>query len=227
VKVDNIREQADRFLQRHDVQPTVEAQPEAISTVAVAAGEGMATVFRSVGCTKVVSGGPTMNPVEACPSDDVIVLPNDKNIIMAAKQAEGLTQKRLRVVEARSIAQGIAALLALNQDVDLETNVAGMEEARHDITTVEVCRAVRSTSVGGVNVSQGQIIAVVDDELKLAADTAEDGVLRALEGVAVLRGGDEAGGGGIAGGEGSRGVSPVRCGSGVRRSALLQLHRLR
>jgi dihydroxyacetone kinase-like predicted kinase len=151
----------------------------------------MATVFRSVGCTKVVSGGPTMNPstreileaVEACPSDDVIVLPNDKNIIMAAKQAEELTQKRLRVLETRSIAQGIAALLALNQDADLEANVVGMEEARHDITTVEVCRAVRSTSVGGVKVSEGQIIAVVDDELKLAAETAEDGVLRALEGV--------------------------------------------
>jgi hypothetical protein len=151
----------------------------------------MATVFRSVGCTRVVSGGPTMNPstrdilevVEACPSDDVIVLPNDKNIIMAAKQAEELTEKRLRVVETRSLPQGIAALLALNQDADLEANVAAMEEARHGVRTVEVCRAVRSTSVGGVKVREGQVIAVVDDELKLAAETAEEGVLQALEGL--------------------------------------------
>ncbi|MCH8919524.1 MAG: DAK2 domain-containing protein [Chloroflexi bacterium] len=191
VKVDNIREQADRFLEMHEGRAEVEAQPEAISTVAVAAGEGMATVFRSVGCTKVVSGGPTMNPstrdildaVEACSSDDVILLPNDKNIIMAAKQAEELTQKRLRVVGTRSIPQGIAALLALNQDAELEANVTAMEEAGQGVLTLEVCRAVRSTSIGGVKVREGQIIAIVDDELKLAAETAEEGVLRALEGV--------------------------------------------
>jgi len=191
VRVDNIREQADRFLERHEARVTVEAQPEAISTVAVAAGEGMATVFRSVGCTRVVSGGPTMNPstrdvldaVEACSADDVIVLPNDKNIIMAAQQAVELTQKRLRVVETRSIPQGIAALLALNQDHELEANVAAMEEARSGVQAVEVCRAVRSTSVGGVKVREGQIIAIVDDELKLAAETAEEGVQRALEGI--------------------------------------------
>ena len=189
VKVDNIREQADRFLEMHEGRAEVEAQPEAISTVAVAAGEGMATVFRSVGCTKVVSGGPTMNPstrdildaVEACSSDEVILLPNDKNIIMAAKQAEELTQKRLRVVETRSIPQGIAALLALNQDAELEANVTAMEEAGQGVLTLEVCRAVRSTSIGGVKVREGQIIAIVDDELKLAAETAEEGVLRALE----------------------------------------------
>ena len=191
VKVDNIREQADRFLEMHEGRAEVEAQPEAISTVAVAAGEGMATVFRSVGCTKVVSGGPTMNPstrdildaVEACPSDEVILLPNDKNIIMAAKQAEELTQKRWRVVETRSIPQGIAALLALNQEAELEANVTAMEEAGQGVLTLEVCRAVRSTSIGGVKVREGQIIAIVDDELKLAAETAEEGVLRALEGV--------------------------------------------
>ena len=191
VKVDNIREQADRFLEMHEGRAEVEAQPEAISTVAVAAGEGMATVFRSVGCTKVVSGGPTMNPstrdildaVEACPSDEVILLPNDKNIIMAARQAEELTQKRLRVVETRSIPQGIAALLALNQDAELEANVTAMEEAGQGVLTLEVCRAVRSTSIGGVKVREGQIIAIVDDELKLAAETAEEGVLHALEGV--------------------------------------------
>ena len=191
VKVDNIREQADRFLEMHEGRAEVEAQPEAISTVAVVAGEGMATVFRSVGCTKVVSGGPTMNPsardildaVEACPSDEVILLPNDKNIIMAAKQAEELTQKRLRVVETRSIPQGIAALLALNQEAELEANVTAMEEAGKGVVTLEVCRAVRPTSIGGVKVREGQIIAIVDDELKLVAETAEDGVLRALEGV--------------------------------------------
>ena len=192
VKVDNIRQQADRFLELHEGQQAVEAEPAAISSVAVVAGEGMATVFRSVGCTKVISGGPTMNPstreimeaVEACPSADVVVLPNDKNIIMAAEQATELTSKRVQVVRTRSIPQGIAALLALNQDADLDDNARAMEEARKGVHTVEVCRAVRSTSLRGVKVEKGQIIAVVDDELKLAAGSAEEAVVRTLEGLA-------------------------------------------
>ncbi len=194
VKVDNIRQQADRFLELHEARQTVPvppAPPQAISTVAVAAGDGLATVFRSVGCTQVVSGGPTMNPstgdvlaaVEACPSAEVIVLPNDKNIIMAAEQAKELTQKRLEVVPTRSVPQGIAALLALNPDADLASNLEAMEAARQGVRTVEVCRAVRSTSIGGVKVGQGQIIAVVDDELELAADTAEEAVKAALVGL--------------------------------------------
>ncbi len=197
VKVDNIRQQADRFLELHEVRQAVEAQPERISTVAVVAGEGMAAVFRSVGCTQVLSGGPTMNPstgdilsaVEACPGEEVIVLPNDKNIIMAAEQAKELTKKRLRVVGARSIPQGVAALLALNQDLDLDSNVAAMEEARQAVRSIEVCRAVRSTSIGGVKVEEGQIIAVVDDELKLVAKTAAAAVKGALASLPVAESG--------------------------------------
>ncbi len=192
VKVDNIRQQADRFLELHEARAApggVQAQPEAISSVAVAAGEGLAAVFRSMGCTRVVSGGPTMNPstrdileaVEACPADEVIVLPNDKNIIMAAQQAVDLTKKALKVVPTRSMPQGIAALLALNQDADLDSNVRAMDEAGRGVRTVEVCRAVRSTSLRGVKVAEGQIIAIVDDELKLAAKSAEEAVVRALE----------------------------------------------
>ena len=199
VKVDNIRQQADRFLELHEARqavpagPAAPALPQAISTVAVAAGEGLARVFRSVGCTQVVSGGPTMNPstgdvlaaVEACPSSEVIVLPNDKNIIMAAEQAKGLTPKRLEVVPTRSIPQGIAALLALNPDAGIESNLEAMETARQGVRTIEVCRAVRSTSIGGVKVGQGQMIAVVDDELKLAAGSAEEAVTAALAGLPV------------------------------------------
>ncbi len=191
VKVDNIRSQAEKFVQMHEERLAAPAPPEAISTVAVAAGEGMARILQSMGCTRVVSGGPTMNPstrdiveaVDTCPTDDVIVLPNDKNIILAAEQAAELTGKRMRVVPSRSIPQGIAALLALNQDHDLETNARTMEEALPSVRTVEVTRAVRSTTLKGVRVQQGQVIAVVDDELKLATSTPEEAVVKALDGV--------------------------------------------
>ncbi len=191
VKVDNIRSQAERFVQMHEERLAAPAPPEAISTVAVAAGAGMARILESVGCSRVVSGGPTMNPstrdileaVDACTADDVIVLPNDKNIVLAAEQAVALTGKRMRVVPSRSIPQGIVALLALNQDHDLETNARTMTEALPSVRTVEVTRAVRSTTLKGVRVQEGQVIAVVDDELKLAAETPEEAVMSALEGV--------------------------------------------
>lgn len=192
VKVDNIHQQAERFLEMHGGQALlVEAPPEAIAVVAVSAGPGLDEILRSVGASGIVPGGPTMNPstrdilaaVEACKADNVIVLPNDKNIIMAARQAVGLSKKQVRVVPTRSIPQGIAALLALNQDADLDANVEAMEEARRPVRTVEVCRAVRSTSVKGVKVQKGQAIAIVDDELKLAAESPQAAVKGALAGL--------------------------------------------
>jgi dihydroxyacetone kinase-like predicted kinase len=98
-----------------------ENESSALSTVAVVAGEGMARVFQSVGCTRVVSGSPTelrahgdRRGCRRCPSLDVAILPNDKNIILAAEQARELTKKRLHVIGTRSMPQGIAALLAVS-----------------------------------------------------------------------------------------------------------------
>lgn len=191
VKVDNIRSQAEQFVQMHEERQVRPPAAGAVSTVAVVAGEGMAEVFESVGCTRVVAGGPTMNPstrdlldaIEACPSEDVAVLPNDKNIIMAAQQAVGLTKKNLVVVPTRSMPQGIAALLAMNPEEGLDDNAQAMDEARQLVRTVEVTRAVRSTSVGGIKVEAGDCIAILDDELKLSAATPEMAALQAVEDV--------------------------------------------
>ena len=189
VKVDNIRKQAERFVEMHEEMRGDSAEAPPLSTVAVVAGEGMARVFRSVGCTRVVSGGPTMNPstreivdaVEACPADDVAVLPNDKNIILAAQQARKLTKKRLHVVGTRSMPQGIAALLAVSPGEDVKTVVEAMEDACGAVRTIEITRAVRRTSIGGVRVNEGDVIAIVDDQLQLAAPSAEEAVVGALE----------------------------------------------
>ena len=189
VKVDNIRKQAERFVEMHEEMRGDSAEAPPLSTVAVVAGEGMARVFRSVGCTRVVSGGPTMNPstreivdaVEACPADDVAVLPNDKNIILAAQQARKLTKKRLHVVGTRSMPQGIAALLVVSPGEDVKTVVEAMEDACGAVRTIEITRAVRRTSIGGVRVNEGDVIAIVDDQLQLAAPSAEEAVVGALE----------------------------------------------
>lgn len=197
VKVDNIREQAERFVQMHEEQArpapaAVAPSAGTLSCVVVAQGEGVAMVFRSLDGTSVVSGGPTMNPsteeifsaIEACGTNDVVVLPNDKNIILAAQQAVAMTKKQARVVPSRSVPQGIAAVLAINPDDDFEENVRAMEAAIAGVRTIEVTKAVRSTSIGGVEVAEGQSIAIVDDALKLAAGSAEEAAISALEDVA-------------------------------------------
>lgn len=195
VKVDNISQQADRFVEMHEEKSRIvpagaPAASGTLSCVAVAAGDGMAEVFRSFDGTGVVSGGPTMNPstedivaaIEACTTEDVAVLPNDKNIIMAAEQAVGLSKKRVHVIPSRSVPQGIAAVVAVNLDDDVEENVRAMKEAIGAVCTVEVTKAVRTTSIGGVKVEEGQSIAIVDDELKLGAESAEDAALQAVAG---------------------------------------------
>jgi len=194
VKIDNINRQAQRFVEMHHNEPAtlIPVAPSVMSCVAVVPGEGLAAVFRSTGCDQVVSGGPTMNPstkdildaVEACPSDEVVVLPNDKNIILAAEQAAGMTGKRVRVVKSRSVPQGLAALLAVNPEEGVDDNASAMEEALSTVRTIEITLAARSTTIGGVAVEAGQVIAIVDDELKLAAESAEDAVVGALRGIA-------------------------------------------
>src|SRR5262249_1669164 len=145
-------------------------------------GDGLAEVFRSTGCEQVVSGGPSMNPstreivdaIEACGCDDVVVLPNDKNIILAAEQAAGMTGKNVRIVTSRSVPQGLGGLVAGNPEDGLSENVLAMVDALSSVTTIEITLAARTTTVGGVDVEAGQAIAIVDDELKLSAATAED-----------------------------------------------------
>jgi hypothetical protein len=188
VKVDNIEAQAEQFLAMHQRQ-TAFAEPSEIATVAVVAGEGMEQIFRSMGATAVVRGGPTMNPsarelldaIEQCPSDKAILIPNDKNIVMAAQQVIPLSKKEVRVVKTTTLPQGVAALLAFSPDVDLDANTEAMEEARTTVHTVEVTRAIRSTRVGGLRIREGQAIAVVNGELKVAQKTPAEAVKAALE----------------------------------------------
>jgi DAK2 domain fusion protein YloV len=144
-----------------------------IGTIAVASGEGIAQVFRSLGAHATVSGGQTMNPstqcileaIEALPVQDAIVLPNNKNIILAAQQAQTLSTKNVRVVGSTSVPQGISALLVVNQQADLDANVEAMQSALQSVQTGEVTVAVRDVHLGDLLVSEGDFIGLKDDEL--------------------------------------------------------------
>jgi dihydroxyacetone kinase-like predicted kinase len=146
--------------------------------VVVAPGQGLTQVFESLGASVVVSGGQTMNPstedlfqaAEKVPTDDVIILPNNKNIVMAAEQVQTLSQKNVAVVRTITIPQGIAALLALNYQADLETNIRVMTEAAKSIETAEITTAVRSVQINGINVQEGEIIGLVNGTLTATGD---------------------------------------------------------
>lgn len=147
-----------------------------IAIVAVASGDGLFEVFNSLGSTIIVPGGQTMNPsvrqllqaIESAPSDNIILLPNNKNIIPTAAQLESLTVKKVKVIPTRTIPQGIAALLAFNYDLSLEDNVRSMEETITTVKTVEVTKAVRKTQINGLKIKKGQVIAILNDEELIA-----------------------------------------------------------
>jgi dihydroxyacetone kinase-like predicted kinase len=108
--------------------------------------------------------------VESLPQDKVVILPNNKNIIPAAKQVTGLTSKKVKIVPTETVPQGVAALLAFNYDADLKTNVSLMKEAGSAVKTVEVTRAVRSAKIGNLKIGRRQSIGFVDGELAVVGD---------------------------------------------------------
>lgn len=154
----------------------------ALAVVVVAAGKGLETLFRSLGARAVVHGGQTMNPsagdikeaIDGAAGDAIIVLPNNKNIVLAAEQAASIAGPSARVVPTRSIPQGIAALVAMNPEATLDENINAMTEAMSGVTSGEVTLAARSTAIGGVEVREGQPIYLIDGELIATASSISE-----------------------------------------------------
>jgi DAK2 domain fusion protein YloV len=159
-----------------------------VATIAVVAGEGLEEVFTSLGVTAIVHGGQTMNPstkdilqaVEQVPSDKIILLPNNKNIILTAKQVKALTKKTIEIIPTETIPQGVASLLAFDYDANLETNTNLMKQAIESVKTIEVTRAVRSTQIGGLKIRKKQIISLLDNELITVGNNAIDVIMDTL-----------------------------------------------
>ncbi|MEE8045331.1 MAG: DAK2 domain-containing protein, partial [Dehalococcoidia bacterium] len=151
------------------------AEPVEIAVVAVAAGDGLTDLINSagMGATSVVEGGDTMNPsvsdllqaVEAAPSQQVILLPNNKNVVPAAKEVPALSEKDVRVVATRSVQTGVSALLAFNLSASLDDNEEAMNEVVGEVGDGRVCRASRDVTVHGHEIRKGMAFATFDDEI--------------------------------------------------------------
>jgi DAK2 domain fusion protein YloV len=168
----------DRRLGTNTIHPVSTGPVADVGVVAVAPGEGFAAIFRSLNVDAVIGGGQTMNPstedllqaVERLPQRHVIVLPNNGNIVMAARQAAALSTKRVRVLPTKTLPQGIAAKLSFNYQAGLDENLRAMEAALGQICTAEITVAVRDATVDGVQVRAGQTIGLLDGDLVSADD---------------------------------------------------------
>jgi DAK2 domain fusion protein YloV len=159
-----------------------------IGVIAVAAGEGLGKVFRSLGAL-VVEGGQTMNPsvqdilaaVNSSGYKELIILPNNSNIILTARHVKDLTPHTVEIVPTESAPQGIGALLAFNFQADLTSNIQAMHQAAKAVHTIEVTRAVRDAEVDGLPVRSGQLLGIYDGKVATVAESAHEAVLRSLE----------------------------------------------
>ena len=147
-----------------------------VGIVAVAAGDGLAQAFRDLGVSAVVTGGQSMNPstedllqaIASVQAEALILLPNNKNILMAAQQAAELTERPVFVVPSRSTPQGLAALMAFDYSKNAADNASLMGEAIHHVVTVELTVAVRTTNINGIDVRAGDVIGLLDGQLSAA-----------------------------------------------------------
>jgi dihydroxyacetone kinase-like predicted kinase len=186
VSIQNMDLQHQQFMALHGY--TNETQ-SGVAVVAVAPGDGIARVFKDLGAAQIVGGGQTMNPsaaqlldaVKRANTEHTVILPNNPNIVMAANQAAAIAGSGVYVVPSRNVAQGVAAMLAFNPELDAEQAVKAMSEALASVRSGEITTAVRSTTINGIAVQEGQAIAMLDDELVAAAATPNDALVALLE----------------------------------------------
>jgi DAK2 domain fusion protein YloV len=163
-------------------------QPNQIGVVVVSPGAGLSRIFASLGVAAIVEGGQTMNPstqeilaaFENLPTDNIIVLPNNKNIVMTANQAREVTVKNVAVVPSKSIPQGLAAMLVHDPDGELAAVAAKMTKSLDNVKTGEITVATRTVEIDGVNVKQGEVIALLDGKLLASAASVEQALMELL-----------------------------------------------
>ena len=189
IAMENLRVQME---ERRSTKPAYELmplEPGQIAVVVVSPGDGISRIFASLGVAAIISGGQTMNPsteeilksFEDLPSDRIIILPNNKNIILAADTAKSLSVKDVQVIPSKNIAQGLSALLQLEPDGDLNSVFEAMKSAITDVDCGEVTLATRSVELDGVKVEEGKFIGLSNGKLVVSSKSIESTTLDLLK----------------------------------------------
>ena len=169
VKIENMRLQhTEKVMSDADKAPKIAEPEKTFGVVSVSAGDGIADVFKNLGVDRVVSGGQTMNPstqdileaVNQVPAEIVFVLPNNKNIIMAAEQVDALTPKKVVVIPSKTVPQGITAMLSFNPDGTEEENIEALTDALDTVDTMQITYAARNSDFDGYDIHEGDYLAL-------------------------------------------------------------------
>jgi DAK2 domain fusion protein YloV len=192
IRVTDLLEQVDeeRWVREAEEHPEAPAPTKQVTTavVAIATGDGIRRIFHSLGVQQVLTGGQSMNPstaqileaVEACPADEVVILPNNKNIIAVAEQVDATTSKTVRVVPTRGIPEGFAALLEYDPDADVDTNAEAMADAAANVVAGEVTRAVRPSTCDVGPIAEGDFLGIARHGIRAVAPSAAEATIGLL-----------------------------------------------
>ncbi|MCG0274662.1 MAG: DAK2 domain-containing protein [Thermosediminibacteraceae bacterium] len=181
VKIDNMKLQHEEFI-RSSLPVDENVNVKDTEIVAVVSGEGLKEIYKSMGAGAIVEGGQSMNPsiesilsvVEEQKSPNIIILPNNKNIILTAEQVKNLSSKNVYVVPTKSIPQGISALLAYDPNVDAKENTKRMSEALKNVITGEITFAARDSKWNGTDIKEGDILGIMDGELVVIGSNRDE-----------------------------------------------------
>ena len=174
VKIENMRQQhTEKVMTESEKVPKIAEPVKPIGVVSVCAGNGLADVFQNLGVDGIISGGQTMNPstqdileaVNKVPAETVFVLPNNKNIIMAAEQVDALTPKNVVVIPSKTVPQGITAMLSFNPDGEIQENVDALTEALDTVETMQITYAARNSDFDGYDIHEGDYLAIYEKSL--------------------------------------------------------------
>ena len=174
VKIENMRLQhTEKVMSEQEMAPQIAEPVKPLGVVSVCAGDGLADVFRNLGVDGIISGGQTMNPstqdillaVNQVPAETVFVLPNNKNIIMAAEQVDELTEKKVVVIPTKTVPQGITAMLSFDPEGEVDANVQTMTEVMDTVDTMQITYAARNSDFDGFDIHEGDYLAMYGSSL--------------------------------------------------------------
>ncbi|MEY2398524.1 MAG: fatty acid kinase [Actinomycetota bacterium] len=184
IRVTDLMEQVEeeKWVREHEPEEEADRTPVPTAVVAIATGDGIRRIFRSLGVQQIVAGGQSMNPstaqileaVEAAPANSVIVLPNNKNIIAVAEQVQALSDKTVRVVKTVGVAEGFAALMEYDPEADADENASNMSAGAQRVVSGEITRAVRDSEADAGVINAGDYLGISRDGIVVIAESLDD-----------------------------------------------------
>lgn len=187
IKLDNMREQHQEIL-INEAEKDSNQENKCYGVVAVAMGSGISRILKDIGADAIIEGGQTMNPstedilksIDRIKADNIIILPNNSNIIMAANQAKSLSQKKIIVIPTKSIPQGISALMALDQEKSPDENVKRMTKAIEEVKTGLITYAVRDSNFDGVDIEEGNYLGITEGRISAVGEVIDEVIEKVL-----------------------------------------------